>query len=67
MMSNYTVVVNGTFNAIVEVSIDDDTPEDNVEEIVFGLAEKQLNDMVAKKDYSLLDDIEFECIDYNEA
>jgi hypothetical protein len=67
MMTKYVVDINGTFTAVVNVEIDADVvkdeTEEDIEQMIYGLAEKQLNEMLDKNDLSLVDNIELECID----
>ena len=65
-MAEYMVDINGTFTAVLSVTIDDDTPEDEIEQAVYDIAEKQLNEKIAKFDYSDFDNIEFETVDHTE-
>jgi hypothetical protein len=63
----YIVDVHGMFVSQVEVEVDAADVYDDMEDTVYDLAEKQLHEMFAKGDYSLVDDIQLECVDYNEA
>lgn len=64
-MAKYSVDINGTFTTEVDVDIDDDTPEDEIEELVYQLAEKQLTDKMMV-DCKYLDNIELESVDHTE-
>jgi hypothetical protein len=61
-MPKYIVDINGTFTAAISIEIDGEGLEDEI----YGIAEKQLQDMFSKNDYSLIDNIELECIDHEE-